>query len=112
VVGRGFDFSLLVEKAGGKKVVRPVDNDSPMGDFLGKVVGPLSFAEVVRSPHSFPALDGRTLVPLAEADPLGKDRSVDGSSFQICRGCREACSVGCLMGSRDCDDTFLRKILE
>lgn len=112
VAGRGFDFSLPAEKAGGKKVVRPVDSDSLMGDFLGKAAGPLSFAEVVRSLHSFPALDGRTLDPSAEADPLGKDRSVDDSSFQRCRGSKEACSVGCLMGSRDCDDTFLRKILE
>jgi hypothetical protein len=112
VVGCGFDFSSLAEKVGGKKVVRPVDSVSLVGDFLGKAAGPLSFAEAVRSPHSFPALGCWTLVLSAEADPLGKDRCVDGSSVRRCRGCREACSVGCSMGSRDCDGTFLRKILE
>jgi hypothetical protein len=76
--------------------VRPVDSVSPVGDFLGKATVPLSFAEAVRSPHSFPALGGRSLVPSLEAGPLVKDCCVDGSSAQRCRGCREACSVGCL----------------
>lgn len=37
-----------------------------VGEFLGKVAGPLSFAEVVRLPSTVPTLGGQPLVQLAE----------------------------------------------
>jgi hypothetical protein len=79
-VGCDFEFSSLAEKAGGKKVLWLVDSVSPVGDFLGKAAGPLSYVEAVRWLHSFPTLRGRTLVPSTEAGPLGKDCCVDVGS--------------------------------
>jgi hypothetical protein len=44
----------------------PSSGGALVWEFLGKVAGPLSFAEVVRSPSTVPTLGGRPLVQSAE----------------------------------------------
>jgi hypothetical protein len=65
--------------------------------------------------HGFLPSVGHVEVELrsVKAGPLGKDCCVDvGSSARSCRCCKEACLVGCSMGSRDCDETCFKKILK
>lgn len=50
---------------------------APVGEFLGKAAGPLSFVEAVRSLSTVLALGGRPLVPSAEVEkilPLGLEQ--------------------------------------
>jgi hypothetical protein len=49
-------------------VEAPLSGGAPMGEFLGKAAGLLSFAEVVRSPSIVPALGGRPLVQSEEVN--------------------------------------------
>jgi hypothetical protein len=123
-VGCGFGVSSPEEKARGKKV----------GDCMGNVAGPLSFAKAVHSPPTIHAFGGRILVsqeevawceeeqfPIKERSCAIVRRAVDCSAWERNHFdpvgkdlCVDGSSVrkGRECRTRDCDVSFCRKILE